>query len=85
MFTAVCSDGLKGIWLTLIWCRGATKAWLSEPDMMGLLNIAGWVCKTRCQNHLRRSHIFDQDMRCLKKKLLDIAKRLRKGLRRLKI
>lgn len=51
MFTAVCSDGLKGIWLTLIWCRGATKAGLSEPDMMGSLNI----CSVGMQNPVSES------------------------------
>lgn len=35
MYAEMCSEGLNGIWLTRIWCRGATMAKLSEPDMMG--------------------------------------------------
>jgi hypothetical protein len=34
------SDGLNGIWLTLIWCRGAIKAKFSVPDMTGWLGCA---------------------------------------------
>jgi hypothetical protein len=33
MFMVAWSDGLSGIWLTLIWCRGAVKARLPGPDM----------------------------------------------------
>ena len=34
MSTVACSDGLSGIWVILIWCRGAIKARFSGLDMM---------------------------------------------------
>jgi hypothetical protein len=51
MYTAVCSEGLNGIWLTLIWCRGATMAKLSGPDMMGWDGSTGVLCVTVTPGH----------------------------------